>query len=67
MRKEKRIDPPLGTIDLATAEQTQTMLMQAMQDIAAGRVEWFAVAWQNDKATIRASTHGAPKTVRFSK
>jgi len=64
---EERIDPPHGTIDQATAEQAQQLLMQAMQDIARGRVEWFAIAWENDKTTIRASTHGAPKTVRFSK
>lgn len=65
MSKTKRIDPPLGAIDQATAKQAEVMLMQAMQDIAAGRVEWFAIAWQNDKATIRASTNAAPKTVRF--
>lgn len=65
MSKAKRIDPPLGTIDQATAKQAEVMLMQAMQDIAAGRVEWFAIAWQNDKATIKASTDDAPKTIKF--
>lgn len=63
----KRIDPPLGTIDKASAKAAGVMLRQAMQDLAEGRVEWFAIAWQNDKATIRARTNDAPKTLRFPK